>query len=219
MKLGIVSDVHEANALLERALARFRALGVDRVVFLGDLYENGRAIERTAGLLAEAGAVGVYGNHDHGLAFPADYHRARFSGRVLDYVATLHPRLEVEGCLFAHREPWLDGSDVAQIWHVDDGESLTADLLARSFAVAPRHRALFVGHFHRWFAAGPGGPLPWDGSAPLALPPEGPTLVVIHAVCDGYAATYDTETGLLAPLDLYAGTVRPESRPLPEGVA
>lgn len=217
MKLGIVSDIHEANLLLERALGRFRGLGIERVVVLGDLFETGSGLDRTVSLLAEAGAIGVYGNHDHGLAFPSDYHRERFPARVLDYMATLRPRIEVDGCLFAHREPWLDGSDVAQIWHVDE-DPLTPDLLARSFAAAPRHRAVLVGHFHRWFAAGPSGRLCWDGSTPLLLEAIAPTLVVVHAVCEGYAATFDTGSGELVPLDLYAGRVRPERRPLPEGI-
>jgi len=216
VKLGIVSDIHEAVDLLARALARFRRLGVDRVVVLGDVFETGPRLEATVGLLAEARAVGVYGNHDHGLCVePSDCLRARYPGPVLDYMAGLLPRMEIDACLFAHREPWLDGTDVAQIWHVDE-QPLTPDLLARSFVAAPDHRAIFVGHFHRWLAATRLGPLPWDGKRPLALfSPAGPTLVVVNAVCEGYAATFDTATGELRPLDLYDDHDRPASRPLP----
>lgn len=218
MKLGIVSDIHEANQLLERALGLFRGREVDQVVALGDLFEIGPGLDRTVSMLAEAGAIGVYGNHDYGLAFPSDYHRERFSAPILDFMATLRDRIEVDGCLFAHREPWLDCTDVAQIWHVDE-EPLTPGLLALSFAAAPSRRAIFVGHFHRWFAADPSGPLAWDGSTPLTLPGGSTTLVVVNAVCHGYAATFDTGSGELVPLDLYEGRARPACRPLPEGVS
>ncbi len=214
MKLGIVSDIHEAVDLLERALTRFGREGVERVVVLGDLFETGPRIDATVALLEAAGAVGVYGNHDHGLAVePSDFVRERFPARVLDFMGTLRPRLEVDGSLFAHREPWLDGSDVAQIWHVDD-EPLTPSLVARSFEATP-HRSIFVGHFHRWHAFSRRGPLPWLGQSPLALPEDGPALVVVNAVCEGYAATFETTSGLLVPCDLYQGMVRPERRPLP----
>lgn len=214
MKLGIVTDIHEAVALLARALARFDAERVDRVVVLGDLFETGARIEETVSLLSDAGAIGVYGNHDHGLCFEPDAEiLARFSPRLLDFMGTLRPRIEVGGALFAHREPWLDGSRVAEIWHVDD-EPLTPERVARSFdAVA--HRAIFVGHFHRWLALTRSGPLPWDGASLLILDAEEPTLVVVNAVCEGYAATFETDDGRLQPLDLYRTGERPGSRPIP----
>jgi hypothetical protein len=214
VKLGIVADIHEAVELLDRALRRFEREEVDRIVLLGDVFETGPRIDDTVELLVEAGVVGVYGNHDYGLSVePDDYIRSRFSSRVLDYMTSLHPRLEVEDCLFAHREPWLDCSKVEQIWHVDEQE-LTPDVIARSFAATP-HRSIFVGHFHRWHAFGRSGPLPWEGREPLVLHDVGPSLVVVHAVCDGFAATFETGSRLLVPIDLYQGSHRPENRPIP----
>ena len=214
MKLGILSDIHEAVELLHRALERFKQEDVDRIVLLGDVFETGPRIDETVELLVEAGVVGVYGNHDYGLSVePDDYIRSRFSGRVLDYMTSLHPRFEIEGCLFAHREPWLDCSRVEQIWHVDE-QALTPEVIARSFEATPL-RSIFVGHFHRWQAFVRQGPLPWDGWEPLALPDDGPSLVVVHAVCDGFAATFETTTRVLTPLDLYADRTRPDRRPLP----
>ena len=55
----------------------------------------------------------------------------------------------------------------------------------------------------------------WDGREPLVLPDDGPSLVVVHAVCEGFAATFETSSRLLVPIDLYQGSLRPESRPLP----
>ena len=217
MKLGIVSDIHEAVELLEVALAGFRRAGVDQVVVLGDLFETGPRLDPTVALLEEAGAVGVYGNHDHGLCVePSDFVLGRYSRRVVDYMSTLLPRLELGGCLFAHREPWLDAREICDIWHVDE-TPLTPDLLARSFAATPL-RAILIGHFHRWQALDPTGSLPWDGRAPFRFPADRPTMVVVHAVCDGYAATLDTDLGQLVPVDLYveSGRVRPDSRPIPD---
>ena len=217
MKLGIVSDIHEADDLLAVALDEFRRRRVDQVVTLGDLFETGARLGPTVDLLRDAGAVGVYGNHDHGLCVdPSSFVLDRYDPAILDYMKTLQPRLEVDGVLFAHREPWLDGREVTDIWHVDDGESLTPPLVARSFAAAP-NRAILIGHFHRWAAYRPSGPCPWTGSEPLRVGESEPTLVVVHAVCNGFAATLDTRAGLLDPLDLYAlsGRDRPEARPLP----
>lgn len=214
MKLGILSDIHEAVEMLERALARFDREGVDRVLVLGDVFETGPRMDETVALLDRAGAVGVYGNHDYGLCVePTAYIRDRFSAPVLDYMARLRPRIEVEGSLFAHREPWLDASDIYQIWHVDE-TPLTPELIARTFDAVP-HRSIFVGHFHCWRAFDRSGPLPWDGDRPLHFPDDRSTLVVVHAICDGYTATFDTAARELIPIDLYQGAVRPESRPIP----
>lgn len=216
VKLGIVSDIHEAVELLEVALAGFDRAGVDRVVVLGDLFETGPRLDATVALLERAGAVGVYGNHDHGLCVePSGFVRDLYSPRVLDYMATLRPRLELAGCLFAHREPWLDGRKIAEIWHVDENP-LSPALLARSFAATPL-RIILIGHFHRWMAMGRSGPLPWCGREPFRFAAGTPTMMIVHAVCDGYAATLDTDDGLLEPLDLYAIAclARPDCRPLP----
>ncbi len=214
MKLGILSDIHEAVELLEGALGRFDREGVDRVVVLGDVFETGPRIEATVEILRRAGAVGVFGNHDYGLSTPpSDYIRERFSERVLAYMGSLLPRMEFEGCFFAHREPWLDCSDVAQVWHVDE-EPLTPSSIARSFDAAAS-RSIFIGHFHRWAAFARSGLIDWEDGTSLALCDDGPTLVVVNAVCDGHAATFETTTRVLTPLDLYADRTRPDRRPLP----
>src|SRR5262245_51634604 len=114
MKLGILADVHEDVERLALALDVFRREGADRVVFLGDLFERGRRIAEAAAILAAAGAVGVWGNHELGLCLePDERTRARYGGPVLDFMATLRPRLEVEGCLFTHGLPHWDAADPA----------------------------------------------------------------------------------------------------------
>jgi hypothetical protein len=61
---------------------------------------------------------------------------------------------------------------------------------------------VFLGHFHRWLAATPEGCLAWGGSEPLALEPGLRYLVVVAAVCDGWAAVFDTDNQCLTPLRL-----------------
>jgi hypothetical protein len=214
VKLGILSDIHESVELLEKALAVLALEGVDRFIVLGDVFETGPRMCETVRLLEGAGAIGVFGNHDFGLSIePSEYILERFPPAVLAYMGKLLPRLEIDDSLFSHREPWLDCSEVAEIWHVDE-EPLTPEALARSFDAVP-HRSIFIGHFHSWMAFTREGQLPWEGDSPLALPVDGPTLVVVGAVCDGHTAIFETTTRVLTPLDLYAGTRRPDRRPLP----
>jgi hypothetical protein len=63
MRIGIVTDIHEAAGELRRALTEFRARGVDAIVSLGDVCnffegEPGGADESIA-LLEAAGATPV----------------------------------------------------------------------------------------------------------------------------------------------------------------
>jgi predicted phosphodiesterase len=67
MKLGILADVHEHVENLREALEVLRQQGADRFVVLGDVFETGKRLEETIGLLREVNAVGVWGNHDVGL--------------------------------------------------------------------------------------------------------------------------------------------------------
>jgi hypothetical protein len=66
-------------------------------------------MEETVCLLRQVEAVGVWGNHDVGLCFdPDEKIRRRYSAAVLGFMGGLQPRLEIDGCLFTHVEPWLD---------------------------------------------------------------------------------------------------------------
>src|SRR5205807_5667644 len=111
MKIGILADIHEDIEALTRALDRLRRETVDRVVMLGDLFDTGDRVEPTVELLADAGAVGVWGNHDLGLCHePSERTRGRYSPRVFAFTETLRPRLELEGCLFSHGLPNWDAT-------------------------------------------------------------------------------------------------------------
>jgi Calcineurin-like phosphoesterase superfamily domain len=214
VRIGILSDIHEAVELLEVAIGRLTSEGVDRLLVLGDVFETGARLDETVRVLESAGAIGVYGNHDYGLCVDSSpYVHDRFSRPSLAYMGSLLPRMELDGCFFAHREPWLDCSDLCQIWHVHD-EDLPAETIAKSFVAEP-DRPTFIGHYHRWAAFTEEGPSPWMPPDPLAIPDRGPILVVVAAVCDGHAAILDTGNRVLTPVDLYLGRPRPEGRPIP----
>src|SRR4051794_32179639 len=113
MRIGILSDIHQNPGELRWALAVLPDRRADRLVLLGDVFETGRRIKETVEILDRTGAVGVWGNHDFGLCRdPHEDTRHRFSLRVLNFMAGLRPRLEIEGCLFTHVEPWLDPEKV-----------------------------------------------------------------------------------------------------------
>jgi hypothetical protein len=197
MKLGILADIHEDVQGLATALALLRREAVDCVVVLGDLFETGRRVGETAALLAEAGAVGVWGNHDLSLCHePEEPVRARHAGPVLDFLGTLRPRLELGGCLFSHALPCWDPTDPA-IYYLGPRPE-TEQSRADAFAASPC-RVTFVGHFHRWLAATPEGLLAWGGEEPLRLDAGRRHLVVVAAMCDGWCATYETAEGVLVP--------------------
>jgi hypothetical protein len=59
---------------------------------------------------------------------------------------------------------------------------------------------MFIGHFHRWFAATPNGCLSWDGTEPIAFEPGERYFVVVHAVADGWYAIFDDATNVLTPM-------------------
>jgi hypothetical protein len=210
VKLGLITDIHEDVDHLQEALDQFHAAGVDQVVVLGDIFETGPRLDATVAMLAGAGAIGVWGNHDFGLCVdPSPFARERFSPAALAYLATLRPRLEIDGCLFSHVEPWLDPTDIRQLWHAED-DPLSPALIARSLDAVP-HRVIFLGHFHRWLVATRSGRLPWDGRSPLLLDAAAEQyLVIINGVVEGYCASYETATGELVPIDVHEGE-RPAS--------
>ena len=205
MKLGILTDIHEEHDYLRRALTLLRREGADRLLVVGDVCATHTDLEETVALLDDAGAVGVWGNHDFGLCGdnPTDEDRLRFSDRLLTFMGRLRPRLEVEGCLFTHVEPWLDPEKIEDLWYFD-GPPETPEQVARIFAAVP-NRVMFVGHYHRWLLVTPEGIQPWAGESPIVLEVGNRHLVAINAVCQGKCAVYDTETSLLTPFDLERG--------------
>jgi len=204
MRLGIVTDVHDEVHRLGEALARFAELGVDRILSLGDLADSftpGDAGAEAARLLARAGAVGVWGNHDFGMSFEVHDSLRRSADPVaLGFTSKLRAFLCLGECRFSHVEPDRDATSVVDLW-LDRGVPDTPEGAAAGFAAVPE-RLLFVGHFHRWFAVTPHAAVPWDGSRSLDLSPPSRYLVGIGAVCDGCCAVLDTARHVLEPVRL-----------------
>jgi predicted phosphodiesterase len=205
MRIGILADIHEYVDELRRALVALKEHGAERFVVLGDVCGMDTHLEETVTILDEAGAIGVWGNHDFGLCRdnPTDEDRLRYSDRLLHFMGRLQPRLELEGCLFTHVEPWLDPEKIEDLWYFD-GPPETPEQVARIFA-AVSNRVMFVGHYHRWLLVTPEGLQPWEGEGPILLRAEERYLVAIHAVCAGKCAVFDTRTSELVPLDVGLG--------------
>jgi hypothetical protein len=205
MRLGILSDIHEDVDGLRWALAVLKDQGTDRIMVLGDVCGMNSCLEETVALLDDAGAIGVWGNHDFGLCGNnlTTEDRFRYSKRLQDFMGRLRPRLEIGGCLFTHVEPWLDPEKIEDLWYFD-GPPETPEQVARIFVAAP-NRVMFVGHYHRWLLVSPEGIRPWSGEGPIILEPRNRYLVAVHAVCDGKCALFDTGTDELVPFEVRLG--------------
>lgn len=196
MKIGILADIHECVRALRWAIGTLTRAGAERLVTLGDLMDTGTRIGETVALLKAARVGGVWGNHDLGLALDPGRYRERYGVEAVDYISGLAPRLEVEGCLFTHGMPCIDPAD-GTAYYLDprpEGPGGAALALAASPCGVS-----FLGHYHRWLAATPGGLLPWEGREPLRLDPGERYLIVVGAVSGGECGLYDTETRVLTP--------------------
>ena len=200
-KLGLIADIHEQIEHLQTALSLFHSKGVDQIVVVGDVFEMGDRIEETCRLLAEAKAIGVWGNHDFGLCVDLDDEiREKYPSVVIDYMTSLRPRLDVGGCHFTHVEPWLNPEELADLWYFE-GPPDEHGKLERIFNAVP-NRIMFAGHYHKWLLATPDGINEWKGDSPIRLD-HGRYFVVVGALCEGRFAIFDTETSELLPFSEY----------------
>ncbi len=205
MKLGLFTDIHEHVENLRSALRHFTKERVDQVIVLGDVFEKGQRINETCRLLAAANAIGVWGNHDYGLSFrPSKEIRAKYSPDVIEYMTSLRPRLDIDGCHFTHVEPWLDPENESDIWYY---EGLPGDRrkLKRIFNAVP-NRLVFAGHFHKWLLASPGEIDDWQGGYPIRLH-DGRYFVVLGPLCEEQYAIFDTDTSELIPFKVQEHSV------------
>ena len=162
MRIGLVTDVHNHRAELARALELFRDRSVEQVVAIGDTcdaFGRGDGAGEVATLLDGCSAIGVWGNHDFTLCWDVSAAvRDRYPRLVLDVMARMRPRLVIGDCHFSHKDSSIDPHDVAQLWDISDRP---LDLMERAKLVfgAVESRWQFVGHYHRWWAATPAGPV------------------------------------------------------------
>jgi hypothetical protein len=202
MLIGILADIHDAVEPLKAALVRFRELGVQQVVSLGDAFETFRPGEpgtEVAHLLREAGAIGVWGNHDVGLSHNiSEKIREIADPALLDFSVLLQPQLTIDNCRFSHVEPWLNPKIVKELWHYDGVPESTARA-ARSFN-AVSEQFIFVGHYHCWAATSLDGPIDWDGTEKISFSPDRRCFVLTAPVVYGWSAVFDSKNAELNPI-------------------
>jgi hypothetical protein len=112
----------------------------------------------------------------------------------------LLPRLEIDDCLFTHVEPWLDPTDLSQLWHFE-GVPDCAEQANKSFQCSTK-RFNFVGHFHCWRVITTEACLDWAGSAPILLNKVDRALISVGALCSGQFGIFDTLSSELIPICL-----------------
>jgi predicted phosphodiesterase len=204
MRIGLVTDIHNNADALSRALTALEARGIDLLLTLGDtcdvFFPEGGIVE-VATMLQERHAVGVWGNHDFVLCRNVDdRYLTRYAGSpVLEFMAGMLPTLVVGDCHFSHLEPLGDPHDVSHLWSLEDKPSDFMELASLSFA-AVDHGVLFIGHYHRWWAATSTGSLDWVGDRPLELAANQRYFVVVGPVLGGWCGWLDTDAGILLPI-------------------
>ena len=195
MKIGLLTDIHERVDALQIALQRFRQQQVDQVVVLGDLVATMDSIPETCRLLDEAGAIGVWGNHDFGLCQDRAAQISERHGTTAARVfGALKPRLVFANCHFSHVEPWLDPETLEGLWYYD-GPPNEHGQFDRIFSAVPQ-RVMFAGHYHKWLIVRPDGIQSWNAREPIHLI-NGRYFVVVAALCEGHSAIFDTESSEL----------------------
>ena len=200
MRLGLLADIHGDLRNLNRALDALRAHEVDRFVVLGDVIYDRRNATETVDLLRGCRAVGVWGNHDLGLALdPSESLRERFSQSVIDFFAGLTAHYEIDDVLIAHSLPHQDPTDPAEYYLGSRPNEEGAVEESLNFC---EHRRVFIGHFHSWFVGSSAGIVEWSAEEPLELSPELRYVIVVHAVMNGWTAVYDAAEDLLIPIRL-----------------
>ena len=198
MRIGILADIHADVENLRSAIARLRRDGVDVFVVLGDVIYDSRNATETVELLAECGAVGVWGNHELGLCVDPDEEiRELFTPAVMNFFQKLKPKRTIGDVLFSHIQPNYEASDPVSYALLP--RPYEEGALEECFSAFP-HRVFIVGHCHRWFAATPSGRIPWKGAAPLKLKLGTRYFFIIDAVMNGRAAVLDDELNVLTPI-------------------
>jgi hypothetical protein len=202
LRIGILSDIHDAISPLRTALAHFDRCNVDLVVTLGDAFESylpGSCSAEIALLLREASARGVWGNHDAGLSIQvSDRIRREADPELLKFAASLYPQLVIEECRFSHNEPWLDARKLEELWYFERIPD-SRQHAQQSFVSVPE-KYLFMGHHHCWSVIGTSGRINWYGQGHLLLPSDGRFLIIVAAVYDGWCSIFDTVTRVLMPM-------------------
>ncbi len=151
MKYAVLSDVHANIVALDAALADVAALGIDRVVCLGDVVGYGPAPAETLERIRTCSAAVIAGNHDaavSGAISAEDFidlagdavvrHREALSAEQMDWLKKL-PLTTVFGGAAASHGDFISPIDFN---YIDDEASAKVNFRMRN------EQLLFVGHTH-----------------------------------------------------------------------
>lgn len=148
MTTALISDIHGNLAALQAVLARIDALGIARVLCLGDMGGYYPDVDAVCDLLRARAIPSLMGNHDWYLAghVPCprsdsanrclDHQRATMRGDTLAWLQSLEPSAEWDGIRVAHGG-WSDPLDE----YVTPSEAYFGALDGRVFASGHSHVA------------------------------------------------------------------------------
>ena len=152
MRLGIISDVHANQLALEACLEAGARLGVEHLVFLGDIVGYGpdpEAVTQRVMTLVASGALAIMGNHDAAIAGGSSgmnevaaaaiaWTRPRLSESSREFLAGLAMVAALDDVLLVHSE----ASAPARWFYVTDASAAMRSLIATP------HRVTVCGHVH-----------------------------------------------------------------------
>lgn len=212
MRIGLLADIHSHLSNLEACLDELANRDCDSIVQLGDLVDLGADPTDITRPLINAGIRdGVWGNHDFGLMHePERRVLAGFPRGVRAFLRNQKPHLTFAhhdtSAYACHIDPDLDPFDLNDLWNRRPLPEEQPEL-ANIFRSRPE-TYLIAGHRHRWFAATPGGHVPWRRQATVELGTHR-WFIVLDAVRNGWAAVLDLEQRVLERI-----RVRPADRPV-----
>ncbi len=155
MKLGLLGDIHAEDERLATALGLFRAEGVDRVLFVGDVVDGEGDVDRCCALLAAAGALGVRGNHDRWIladtmrSLPRSHRRDELAPASLALLESLPATREIQTpkglLLLCHG---VGEDDMQRLGPDDDGYALQSNDALAALVRDGKYALAVGGHTH-----------------------------------------------------------------------
>lgn len=119
-RVGVFSDVHGEVRALERALDLCRALDVETIILLGDLFDMADQADGCARALAGWSVVGVYGNHEHDLTVAALAGQIVMEPETIELLSRLRERVSIDDALLLHdAEQWAPANPLATMFNRD----------------------------------------------------------------------------------------------------
>jgi predicted phosphodiesterase len=154
-KLGLIGDIHAEDVRLETALRLFRAEGVDQTLFVGDVVDGEGDVDRCCALLADAGALGVRGNHDRWLlegtmrSLPHAHARDLLAPRSVALLESLPVVREIQtargALLLCHG---VGENDMQRLGPDDEGYALETNDALTALIRSGRYAVAVGGHTH-----------------------------------------------------------------------